>query len=302
MVEEWVEEYLEFLRVQRGLSDNTVAAYRADLKHFLTFIHRRQLVLEPASWRDALLAYLYELRASGYLPATVSRRLAALKSFCAYLSTQGGYLPSDPAEDLSAPKLPERLPKVLRPQEVERLLAAPSLDTPQGLRDRALLELAYATGMRVSELVGLDVDHLNLEAGYVRVLGKGGRERVVPLGRLAQRYLREYLEKGWPRLVKNRRTSALFVNRRGGRLTRQSVFKLLRDYARRVGLSSTPSPHTLRHSFATHLLENGADLRVVQELLGHVSIGTTQIYTHLTSSHVREVYRRAHPRSYPTKP
>ncbi|RDV84080.1 site-specific tyrosine recombinase XerD [Ammonifex thiophilus] len=296
-MEKWLEEFLEFLRVERGLADNTIAAYRTDLKHFCAFVARRQFPLDPSSLRDACLCYLYELKAAGYLASTVARRLAALKSFCAYLATQAGYLPWDPAEELSSPKIPERLPKVLRPEEVERLLTAPRTNTPQGLRDRALLELAYATGMRVSELVGLDVDHLNLEAGYVRVLGKGGKERVVPVGRTAQHYLKEYLEKAWPRLVKDRRTSALFVNRRGGRLTRQAVFKLLKDYARQAGLSSAPSPHTLRHSFATHLLENGADLRVVQELLGHVSISTTQIYTHLTSTRVREVYRRAHPRS-----
>ncbi|ACX52427.1 tyrosine recombinase XerD [Ammonifex degensii KC4] len=302
MLEKWLEEFLEFLRVERGLADNTIAAYRTDLKHFCAFVARRQFSLDPSSLRDACLCYLYELNAAGYLASTVARRLAALKSFCAYLATQAGYLPWDPAEELSSPKIPERLPKVLRPEEVERLLTAPRTNTPQGLRDRALLELAYATGMRVSELVGLDVDHLNLEAGYVRVLGKGGKERIVPVGRVAQHYLREYLEKAWPRLVKDRRTSALFVNRRGGRLTRQAVFKLLKDYARQAGLTSAPSPHTLRHSFATHLLENGADLRVVQELLGHVSISTTQIYTHLTSTRVREVYRRAHPRSRKTEP
>lgn len=295
MLQTWLNEFLDYARVERGLARNTILAYRSDIAHFLAFLQKRSFAV-PAGLRDGMIAYLLELQRMGLSAATVARRTAALKSFFGFL-TRLDYLPDDPAAELSSPKLIQRLPRVLTPQEVERILTAPRPNTPAGLRDRAMLELAYASGLRVSELVGLDVDSVNLEAGYVRVFGKGARERVVPVGRAARQSLRDYLRRGRPILCGRCRGKALFLNRRGERMTRQGFWKLLKRYAQAAGINKNLSPHTLRHSFATHMLENGADLRVVQELLGHADISTTQIYTHLTGRRLREVYELAHPRA-----
>ncbi|RPF49355.1 integrase/recombinase XerD [Thermodesulfitimonas autotrophica] len=295
MLQTWLNEFLDYVRVERGLARNTILAYRSDIAHFLTFLQKRSFAV-PAGLRDGMIAYLLELQRMGLSAATVARRTAALKSFFGFL-TRLDYLPDDPAAELSSPKLIQRLPRVLTPQEVERILTAPRPNTPAGLRDRAMLELAYASGLRVSELVGLDIDSVNLEAGYVRVFGKGARERVVPVGRAARQSLRDYLRRGRPILCGRCRGKALFLNRRGERMTRQGFWKLLKHYAQAAGINKNLSPHTLRHSFATHMLENGADLRVVQELLGHADISTTQIYTHLTGRRLREIYELAHPRA-----
>lgn len=295
MLEKWLEEFLDYLQAERGLARNTLLAYRADLTDFAGFLRRRSFPF-PHRFRDALLAYFLELNRLGLSAATVARRAAALRSFCSFL-VRTGYLPVDPTTELSSPKLVQRLPRVLTPQEVEKILTAPRLNTPHGLRDRAMLELAYATGLRVSELVGLDLDSINLETGYVRVFGKGARERILPVGRLACQAVAEYLRRGRPFLCRGYGGRALFVNRQCQRMTRQGFWKLLKKYARAAGIEKSLSPHTLRHSFATHMLENGADLRVVQELLGHADISTTQIYTHLTSKRLREIYELAHPRA-----
>ncbi|MDI6632492.1 MAG: site-specific tyrosine recombinase XerD [Thermoanaerobacteraceae bacterium] len=295
MLAGWVQEFLDHLRVERGLAQNTILAYRSDLAHFIAFLQRRRFTV-PEGLRDAVLAYLLELQQAGLTAATVARRLAALKAFCGYL-VRVDSLKEDPTVELSSPKLIQRLPRVLTPEEVGRILIVPRCNTPTGLRDRAMLELAYATGVRVSELVGLNVENINFEAAYVRVFGKGARERVVPVGRIARRCLREYLDRGRQVLAGGYGGSALFINSRGERLTRQAFWKLLKKYARMAGVNKQLSPHTLRHSFATHLLENGADLRTVQELLGHADIGTTQIYTHLTRKRLREVYDLSHPRA-----
>lgn len=295
MLQGWLQEFLDYLRVERGLAHNTVLAYRSDLAHFNEFVKKRRFAV-PDSLRDALLAYLLDLQRKGLTAATVARRLAALKAFFSFLA-RVNYLDEDPTAELSSPKLIQRLPRVLTQQDVEKLLVAPRCNTPIGLRDRAMLEMAYATGLRVSELVGLDIESVNSEAGYVRVFGKGARERVVPLGRIALRCLADYLERGRPVLTGGWGGKALFVNRRGERLTRQAFWKILKGYAKTAGVNKKLSPHTLRHSFATHLLENGADLRVVQELLGHADIGTTQIYTHITRKRLREVYDVSHPRA-----
>ena len=291
----WLREFLDYLRVERGLAQNTISAYRSDLTHFATFLQKRHFLV-PDGLRDAVLAYLLELQRAGLTAATVARRLAALKAFCGYL-VRVEFLREDPTMELSSPKLIQRLPGVLTPEEVERILVVPRCNTPAGLRDRAMLELAYATGLRVSELVGLNVENINFESGYVRVFGKGARERVVPVGRIARRCLHEYLDQGRSVLAGGYTGDALFINRRGERLTRQAFWKLLKKYAKAAGIHKQLSPHTLRHSFATHLLENGADLRTVQELLGHADIGTTQIYTHLTQKRLREVYDFSHPRA-----
>ncbi|MEW6447689.1 MAG: site-specific tyrosine recombinase XerD [Bacillota bacterium] len=294
-MQNWLQEFTDYLRVERGLAHNTVLAYRSDLTHFINFVKKRRFVI-PGSLRDALLSYLLDLQRTELTAATVARRLAALKAFFGFL-TRVNYLGQDPTAELSSPKLIQRLPRVLNQQDVEKLLITPRCNTPIGLRDRAMLEVAYATGLRVSELVGLEVESVNFEAGYVRVFGKGARERVVPLGRIALRCLADYLERGRPVLCGGYGGKALFVNRRGERLTRQAFWKILKAYAKTAGLNMKLSPHTLRHSFATHLLENGADLRVVQELLGHADISTTQIYTHITRQRLREVYDISHPRA-----
>jgi len=288
-----VDAFLDYVGAELGLSERTRAAYRADLAEFARFAAGQGCGEPGAVHRTTVTLYLFWLRRRGRSPATVARRLAALRSFYRFLLRER-WVGADPTEDVASPKRGERLPRVLSVEEVSRLLAQPDLRTPEGLRDRAALELLYGSGLRVSELVGLDVDHVDLDAELVRVVGKGGRERVVPLGSHAVRALDAYLRLGRPRLARS--DGALFVNRWGRRLSRQWVWTLLRRYARAAGVSRRVTPHVLRHSFATHLLEGGADLRSVQELLGHASISTTQVYTHLSRPHLREVFDRSHPR------
>ncbi|MBX5463934.1 MAG: site-specific tyrosine recombinase XerD [Clostridia bacterium] len=293
--EERVAAFLAYLGVERALSRHTVAAYRRDLADFAAFLRLRGEPMESAG-AETLAAYLVVLSGRKLAPSTIARRVAALRAFYRFL-TREGVRRENPALEVGRPALPHRLPRVLSVEEVDRLLAAPPAGSPRGCRDRAMLELMYASGLRVSELVQLDLSDLDLEDQVVRCWGKGARERIVPVGRRALEALGEYLSWARPRLVRERHQEALFVNARGGRLTRQGFWKLLRGYARRAGIRQRITPHTLRHSFATHLLENGADLRSVQEMLGHADIATTQIYTHLTKGFVDDVYRRSHPRA-----
>ncbi|MDI3299447.1 MAG: site-specific tyrosine recombinase XerD [Bacillota bacterium] len=287
--------FLAYLGVERALSRHTVAAYRRDLEDFAAYLRVRGEQLESAG-SEAIAAYLVVLTGRKLAPSTIARRVAALRAFYRFLLKEGARR-ENPALEVGRPALPYRLPRVLSVEEVDRLLAAPPAGTARGCRDRAMLELMYASGLRVSELVQLNLGDLDLEEQVVRCWGKGARERIVPVGSRALAALEAYL--GWarPRLVRERRQEALFVNARGGRLTRQGFWKLLRGYARRAGIRQRITPHTLRHSFATHLLENGADLRSVQEMLGHADIATTQIYTHLTKGFIDDVYRRSHPRA-----
>jgi integrase/recombinase XerD len=289
------DAYLAYGLTERGLSRHTIEAYARDLDDFMAFA-AREGARDPRDLRRATLTmYLLAARRRGLAPSTVARRLAAVRGWTAFLLREG-IIADDPALDVTPARRPRRLPDVLTVEEVERLLAQPRGEEPLAVRDRAMLELLYAAGLRVSELVGLDVADVHLDQEYVRCLGKGGRERVVPIGSAAVRALRQYLRGARPRLARGRAPAALFLNARGGRLSRQRVWMLLRAYAAAAGLRRRLGPHTLRHSFATHLLEGGADLRAVQELLGHASVATTQMYTHLARGHLREVYRRAHPR------
>jgi integrase/recombinase XerD len=297
------ERFLGYLVVERGLADNTVAAYRRDLRRYLAFLTARGIDRAEDVDAGIVRSFVASVSASThgedgepYKATSVARALSAVRSFHRFLLREG-IVDRDPTVDVVRPRLPRALPHPLGVEEVRRLVEAPDPSTPTGLRDRAILEVLYGSGLRVSELTSLDVDDLDLDDGFVRVVGKGGKEREVPMGRHARAATRAYLTRGRPSLAGPRSRGAVFLNTRGGRLTRQSCAKLLATYAAAVGLGRRVSPHDLRHSFATHLLEGGADVRVVQELLGHASVATTQIYTLVTKEHLREVYVTAHPRA-----
>lgn len=293
---ELLDEYLYYLTVERGLAENTLLSYRHDLNGYLEFCRQYGLTSLQQADKHIVMAYLFQLQLEGRSPATISRRLAAVRSFYRYLLGED-IVGLDPTADLEFPKLAQKLPRVLTVAEIDTLLAQPPISEPAGIRDKAMLELLYSTGIRVSELVSLDMEHVNLENKFIRCFGKGAKERMVPLGDIAGRFLKEYLFRGRSRLVKTGQTTALFINLRGQRLTRQGFWKIIKKYALKANIKKEITPHTLRHSFATHLLENGADLRVVQEMLGHADISTTQIYTHLTKQRLKEVYDRNHPRA-----
>ncbi len=297
------ERFLIHLTVERGLAANTLAAYRRDLHRYVAFLTSRGIARPAQVDEITVRSFIASVSASTYGPddapyktTSVSRVLSAIRSFHHFLVGEG-IVAHDATSEVVRPRVPRPLPHPLGVDEVRRLIEAPDLGTPSGLRDRAILEVLYGAGVRISELTGLDVDDLDLDGGFVRVVGKGGKEREVPVGRHAQGAVGTYLVRGRPRLVGQRTRGALFLNTRGGRISRQSCAKLLAAYASRVGVDRRVSPHDLRHSFATHLLEGGADVRVVQELLGHASVATTQIYTLVTKEHLREVYYTAHPRA-----
>jgi len=296
-----VDAFLDHLRLEVGCSPHTCAAYRTDLVDFARFVRARGVTDLRTVSRAEVTLYLFSLRHRRMSPATVARRLSALRALYRFL-VQEGEAGVDPTEDVRGPRRRRPLPKVLSREEVARLLSQPPAQTPEGLRDRAILELLYASGLRVAELVGLEVGDVDLEAEVVRVMGKGRRPRVVPMGTYAVRALEAYLNLGRPAILRGRQSRALFVRRGGKPLSRQRVWGMLRRYARLAGISTPVSPHMLRHSFATHLLEGGADLRAVQELLGHASIATTQIYTHVTREQLRQVFDRAHPRDRMPRP
>ncbi len=290
-----VDGYLETLRLVRRLSPRTLEAYASDLRHYLAYLAAHGIRRWDRVTPGVIGDYLLGGRRSGLGARTLARRRAALAGFHAHWSRDRGT--QDPAADLEPMRVGRPLPRALRLEEIERLLAQTLGEEPARLRDRALLELAYASGLRVSELLGLDVESLRLSERWLLVLGKGNKERLVPFGGAAARSVGRYLEAGRPHLVRGRQPAALFLNRRGRRLGRVGFWKILRGYARSAGLAQVVSPHVLRHSFATHLLEGGADLRAVQELLGHASVTTTQIYTQVGREHLREVHRQFHPRA-----
>jgi integrase/recombinase XerD len=298
-----IQEFLDYLTAERGSSDNTIAAYRNDLTQFQEYMGGKSDAQGDQDWseltRDDLIDYMLWLKEREYASATVARKVAAMKSFCAFL-LRIGVLEENPAEDLDSPKVKKQLPTTLTPEEVDLLLAQPlkAGSTPKALRDSALLEVLYATGMRVSEIAGLTLDDIDLHAQTVRCMGKGSKERVMPLYNEATRAVEVYLEKGRPALLgHNKDERTLFLNPRGEQLTRQGLWLIIKGYAKQLGLEDRVTPHTLRHSFATHMLNGGAGLREVQKLLGHANISTTQVYTHITQGHLRQVYDEAHPRA-----
>jgi integrase/recombinase XerD len=293
-------DFLAYLELERGLSRNTLEAYRSDLQQYGQFLDAR--AIDPlAVTPPDLAAFVTELATgrdgrSPVAPATLQRKIACLRSFYRHLR-RDQILEHDPTSELRAPRSPGRLPKVLSRDEVQRLLAQPRGSSPSAMRDRALLETMYACGLRASEAIGLELSALDLEAGILRTHGKGSKERIVPIGSKAIETLKTYLEQARPRLVGLNDEPRVFVNHRGGGLSRQGLYKIVQRHARSAGLEHRMSPHTLRHTFATHLLAGGCDLRSLQEMLGHADIGTTQIYTHLSSDRLREVYFDAHPRA-----
>ncbi|NLF01901.1 MAG: tyrosine recombinase [Anaerolineales bacterium] len=291
-----LQRFLDYLETRRNASPYTIKNYGTDIGQFLDYC-TAQGVGSPAEIdRPLLRGYLAHLSAEGYAKASIARRVAELRSFGAFLVREG-VLTRNPFRVISGPRAPKRLPRHLSVTEVEALLAVPDLSTPLGLRNRAIIEVLYGAGLRVSELVGLDLADLDLLQRQVRVLGKGDKERVGLLGQHAVRALEQYLRVGRPALLGQRTGQALWLNRRGGRLSVRGVALMLTDVGQRAGIARPVSAHMLRHSFATHLLDGGADLRVVQELLGHANLTTTQVYTHVSQSRAREVYIRAHPRA-----
>src|SRR4051794_19254018 len=295
-----VLDFLAYLEFERGLSRNTLEAYRSDLLQLGAYLNRTGVEVTAAVHTD-LAGFLDELAAGSddrppVAPATLQRKVACLRSFYRHLRREAA-LDHDPTADLRAPRKSQKLPQVLSRSEVSRLLATPRGTDPATLRDRALLEVMYACGLRASEATGLEVGDIDLRHGVLRARGKGSKERLVPIGREAIGAVRAYAERGRPALVGVRDQSRLFVNQRGGELTRQGLYKIVQRHARAAGLDGKMSPHTLRHTFATHLLAGGCDLRAVQEMLGHADIATTQIYTHLSAERLRDVYYAAHPRA-----
>ncbi len=298
-----IEEYISYLAVERGLSENTLEAYARDLSQFASFAARANRGDDEPREEDAVgagqslvAAFIAHGMESGMSAASASRRLSALRGFYRFLVREG-HLARDPTANLDSPRQAQRLPRALTGEEVDMLLTAPSGNDPRSLRDRAMLELLYASGLRVSELISLSTRDVDLEVGYVRCIGKGDRERIVPVGQVAALAIQRYLALGRRELAPASDDGSLFITNRGAGMTRQAFWKMIRRRAVEAGISARITPHTLRHSFATHLLEHGADLRSVQEMLGHADIRTTQIYTHLTQTRLREVYEKHHPRA-----
>lgn len=294
-MKELIDSFLDYLVVERGLSKNTVIAYREDLNIYLDFLIKRGInALSKAAKNDIIEFMLFE-KTKGISPVSISRRLAAIRMFHRFLARER-VLKSDPTTLIDSPKLWKKVPDTLSLNEVEALISQPDPRDYQGSRDKAILEALYATGMRVSELTFLKTNNVNLDIGFLRCIGKGNKERVIPLGKKAIHSINRYLEFSRPHFLKDRASEHLFISRSGAKLSRQSVWKLIKRYAREAKIKKPIKVHTLRHSFATHLLERGADLRSVQEMLGHSNISTTQIYTHIDKDRLKTVHKMFHPR------
>jgi integrase/recombinase XerD len=296
-VKEAIDKFLNYLKVEKGFSQNTIEAYRNDLNQLVSFLEESGITSWTAFDRQAILSYLTNLKERRYAATTVARKVAAIKSFFGFLVAEG-MIKDNPTRDVPSPRVGKSLPKPISITQARQLLEeTEKRATPEAKRDKAMLHLLYASGMRVSELVSLNLNDIDTEGGYVRCFGKGGKERLIPIHSQAVTALNDYISQGRPRLKAAGGEEALFLNRRGERLTRQGLWQILKGYAKAAKLGIDITPHTLRHSFATHMLSGGADLRSVQELLGHANISTTQVYTHLTTEHIRRAYQKSHPRA-----
>ena len=288
--------FLTHLVVERRFSENTVSAYGRDVEHFLTWLRPGEVADLGKIAPEDIRSYILHLKKSKLSARSIARNLAAIKSLFRFLMSEG-QVETDPLEDMESPRLEKKLPVYLSIEEVDRLLAQPDAGTLLGVRDAAMLELLYATGMRVSELISLRTNQVNLEAGYIITMGKGSKERIIPIGETAKEKVIRYLSEGRTLLLKGKNVSELFISRFGRKMTRQGFWKIIGQYAVQAGINRRISPHKLRHSFATHLLDGGADLRSVQQMLGHVDISTTQIYTYVTRERMKSIYDRHHPRA-----
>ncbi|MEG0121994.1 site-specific tyrosine recombinase XerD [Enterococcus sp.] len=296
-MQEQITDYLHYLTIERGLAENTKKSYQRDLLQYLAFLQQQQITDWQEIDRFTVVSFLQVLKESGRSNATIARMITSLRRFHQFLR-QERYTDHDSMQHIDSPKKQQKLPDTLSLSEVEQLLATPNTKETLGLRDRAILEVMYATGLRVSELINLKLYDVHLEMGLLQTLGKGDKERIVPLGDIAIKWVQRYLSEARPHLTrKNPDEAYLFVNNHGSRLSRQGIWKNLKTIVQKAGIYKTVTPHTLRHSFATHLLENGADLRTVQELLGHADISTTQIYTHITKKRMTDVYKQYFPRA-----
>lgn len=296
--QEALAEYIIYLKIERGLSANTVTSYKRDIEKYLTFLTEKKITQLDEVSRFEILDFLQTLRQSGAADNSIIRMISSLRKFHQYLKRES-IVSDDPMQLIDTPKKASTLPKAISPQAVEQLLEAPDTTTPLGVRDRTILELMYATGLRISELVNLKLSDMHLTMGFIQTMGKGEKERIIPLGEIASQWLDHYLDGARVYLQdQSAETSEyVFLNSRGKSLSRQGVWKKVKQLALEAGIDQNVTPHTLRHSFATHLLENGADLRMVQELLGHADISTTQIYTHITKTRLKQVYSDYHPRA-----
>lgn len=296
-MKEHMNDFLHFLIVEKGLANNTIAAYRRDLVHYTDYLEKvEQLTINKVK-RVHILHFLEQLKEQGKSTKTIARHISTIRSWHHFL-IQDRVTDHDPTHHIETPKSGRSLPKVLSMDETEALLSASDVSTPLGMRDKAMMELMYASGLRVSELTSLNKEDVHLMMGFVRCMGKGDKERIIPAGRHALEAIERYLQHGRPKLVsKKYNEDALFLNHYGKRLTRQGFWKIIKALAKKATIEKEMTPHTLRHSFATHLLENGADLRAVQEMLGHADISTTQIYTHVTKARLKDVYSQFHPRA-----
>ncbi|MFA4989678.1 MAG: site-specific tyrosine recombinase XerD [Candidatus Omnitrophota bacterium] len=294
-MKELIDIFLNYLSVERGLSNNTIISYREDLNTYLDFIEKSDIDVLSKISKNNITNFMFNQKEKGIGVNSIARRLAAIRMFHRFL-TRERILKSDPSTLIESPKLWKRVPETLSLNEVEALIAQPNVRDIQGIRDKAILETLYATGMRVSEAVNLKKDNVNLDIGFLRCIGKGAKERVIPLGRKAIAGIQRYLDISRPKFLKNKESEFLFVSRFGRKISRQSFWKIIKKYARAAAIKKPIKPHILRHSFATHLLEHGADLRSVQEMLGHSNISTTQIYTHINKDRLKSVHKQFHPR------
>ena len=295
-VDAYLDNFLNYLMVEKGLSKNTIESYSRDLQKFITYLEKNNRSDISRVTNLEIMSFLVEIKSQGLSSKSTGRNLSALRMFFKFL-VQEGYLDVDPSINIESPKIRPNLPSVLSIAEVDSLLSQPDVKTTRGLRDRAMLELLYATGVRVSELVNLKLTSMNLDVGYIIAFGKGSKERIIPLGDTAKHYLKEYLVIARPNHTKGTTSSFLFLNPSGNNFSREGFWKMLKRHALKAGINKKLSPHTLRHSFATHLLERGADLRSVQIMLGHVDIATTQIYTHITQERLKKIHKQFHPRA-----